>query len=149
MNVTDNLTPFFTDLANRKEMQKAVKKAQTKIAQGGVRAVKTEFRKTGIKHKPKTKSKYGDPAKGIKGYIIKDTNVVKLSIMGDFRLKWFEKGTVERATKAGGKRKSHRTGKIKSYLFFSIAVQQYLNEVKDIYAKSFEEALNKILRKTK
>lgn len=69
---------------------------------------------------------------------------VKVHIMGDFRLKFFEKGTNPRMTKGGDKRKKpHSTGQIVPKNFFAdaqTACEQQMYE-------AGQNALNKTLKK--
>ena len=61
--------------------------------------------------------KYGlQLIKGVKTRTDKDYLEAKVHIMGDYRLKWFEKGTKERITKKG-----YRRGKQGSINFFKAA----------------------------
>jgi hypothetical protein len=51
VTVKDGVTSFLVKIDD-KEMKKALKGASRKIVSVGVRTVKTEYRKTGIKHRP-------------------------------------------------------------------------------------------------
>lgn len=70
----------------------------------------------------------------------KDFSLAVVSIMGDFRLKWFEKGTDERKTKKGASR-----GMIGSEHFFADARADE-GAVFDAIARSLEKTINKALR---
>lgn len=71
----------------------------------------------------------------------KDYCEVSVSIMGDFRLKFFEKGTQLRTT-----RKSHANrGSIKGLNFFSDARNQS-GDVFDAINNSITESLNRIIK---
>lgn len=73
---------------------------------------------------------------GIKLRADRDYCEVSVSIMGDFRLKFFEKGTNLRKTKKGANR-----GSIKPLYFFREARQQ---DVADIINHSITESLKRI-----
>ena len=82
--------------------------------------------------------KYGlQLIKGIKTRIDKDYLEAKVHIMGDYRLKWFEKGTKERVTKKGYKR-----GKLSGINFFKAA--QNNTDIIKIITDSVDQSLNKI-----
>lgn len=80
----------------------------------------------------------------------------KVSIMGDHRLKWFEKGTQDRYTKGrkivGYQRnrairegKGHWTGRMTGQYFFRDA-RQDTNRIDDAMIKSINNALNKLIQ---
>jgi len=87
-----------------------------------------------------------------------------VAIMGDFRLKFFEKGTAERQTKgrkilgyykANGKTyhnklqregKGHRTGRIKAMNFFATARSDE-NTIQDIIFKNLDNEFHKLFTK--
>ncbi|MDR2286196.1 MAG: hypothetical protein LBE04_01780, partial [Prevotellaceae bacterium] len=64
------------------------------------------------------KGGYGNPQKGIKGRVLNNPLWVSLTIMGDFRLKWFENATKKRRTRKGG----YNRGKITATPFFVPAI---------------------------
>lgn len=79
----------------------------------------------------------------------------KVSIMGDHRLKWFEKGTNDRYTKGrkivGYQRnrairegKGHWTGRMTGQYFFRDARQE-TNRIDEAMAQSINNALNKLM----
>lgn len=79
----------------------------------------------------------------------------KVSIMGDHRLKWFEKGTQDRYTKGrkivGYQRnrairegKGHWTGRMTGQYFFKDA-RQDTNSIDEAMAQSINNALNKLM----
>ena len=83
--------------------------------------------------------KLGKPiTQGVKLTTEKAYNEVKVHIMGDFRLKFFEKGTKERLTKKGASR-----GSIKPLYFFRTA-RQNESEIDSAIFRSLDEQLNKI-----
>lgn len=77
----------------------------------------------------------------------------KVHIMGDFRLKFFEKGTVERFTrgKKGFRsgRKGHSTGAIKSIGFFKQAKADTEQQVFSILTANIKESIMKAILKGK
>lgn len=81
--------------------------------------------------------------KGEKAYL--ETNV---NIMGDFRLKWFEKGSWKsgmRFTKGGKKRKKpHKTGVFVAKPFFKPASEASIGDVETAIRESVENSLRKI-----
>jgi hypothetical protein len=160
IKTTDNITPALVQM-NTKDIQKAMKNGVRKAGQMGLKEIKQSYKKTGIKYHPDRKKKkdYGDPVKGIKA-IQSRKNVLdlKFSIMGDFRLKWFEKGTAKRKTERAYTYKNRKgtevavrvrsnRGSIKPVPFFAPATKRIMNEVKQIYEKSFDDAINKIVNK--
>ena len=76
---------------------------------------------------------------GIKSKADKDYCEVSVSIMGDFRLKFFEKGTKIRQTR---KTKANR-GSIKALNFFSTAREEDLS---DIISTSISQSLKRITK---
>jgi hypothetical protein len=92
--------------------------------------------------------------KGIK-YITSKSNLLSLmlSILGDYRLKWFEYGTSRRKTTSGYRRtkkgkvptsKDQNRGIIRATPFFMPAIRQLETEITKIYEESFDWAINKI-----
>jgi hypothetical protein len=131
-----------------------MKSTVSKVGRLGVKEIKQSYRKTGIKHPNKAgmKSKYDNPMKGIKAEISRSNILyVALSILGDFRLKWYEYGTVERNTgrKKKSMRKPHPTGRIKATPFFMSTIERIEKEIVKMYEESFEWAINRIKNKTK
>lgn len=76
--------------------------------------------------------------KGIKMKTDKAYSEVMVHIMGDYRLKWFEKGTKLRKTKKGAIR-----GLIKPHYFFKRS-RDSESEITDAIYNSINNALNKI-----
>lgn len=76
---------------------------------------------------------------GIKVKADKDYCEVSVSIMGDFRLKFFEKGTAERRLRRGGANR----GSIKPLYFFRQARQQ---DIDNTINNSITESLRRINR---
>jgi hypothetical protein len=92
------------------------------------------------------KDKYNNTLrKGIKVSVQKNNEEVKVHIMGNYKLKFFEIGTVPRYTKKWkGKslKKQRYTGSIKQYNFFRNAKQQTETQV----FNSIEENLETIIK---
>ena len=78
---------------------------------------------------------------GVRCKADKDYNEVTVSIMGDFRLKFFEKGTKVRQTRKTGANR----GSIKALNFFSSARADEGSITDNIY-KSIEASLKRITR---
>ncbi|PWM22827.1 MAG: hypothetical protein DBX40_08565 [Clostridiales bacterium] len=76
---------------------------------------------------------------GIKLKADKDYCEVSVSIMGDFRLKFFEKGTRQRSLRRGGANR----GSIKPLNFFREARQMNID---DVINNSLNESLSRINR---
>lgn len=82
-----------------KDQKKAMKTALRKSAQILVKRTKANLKQI-VKNSTKKSAKYGTSLQsGIKSKVNKDGTEAKVHIMGDFRLKFFEKGTKDRYTK--------------------------------------------------
>ena len=87
----------------------------------------------------RSSGKLGKPiTQGVKLTAEKAYNEVMVHIMGDYRLKFFEKGTKERLTKKGASR-----GSIRPLYFFRTA-RQNESEIDSAIFRSLDEQLNKI-----
>lgn len=91
----------------------AIKRALNKVKKETVKNLR-------LKHKSK------DMSKGVKVTVKKFGDEGKVHIMGDYRLKWFEKGTKKRKTKKG-----YNRGKIEEERFFDKARTAKESEVFD------------------
>ena len=91
----------------------AIKRALNKVKKETVKNLR-------LKHKSK------DMSKGVKVTVKKSGDEGKVHIMGDYRLKWFEKGTKKRKTKKG-----YNRGKIEEERFFDKARTAKESEVFD------------------
>lgn len=110
-----------------KKMNKAYKDALTKSLQPILKQSKINLRKSGIHGvndkfvSKKTGKTYKSMIQGVKTSVYvgnkDDESYGKVHIMGEFRLKWFEKGTSLRKTTRKGER-----GYIKPHWFFRDAV---------------------------
>lgn len=131
-----------------KDMQRVYKKALTDTVKPLVNETKKSLRRTGIKnvHKPYVSKKSGKTYKsmlqGIKSSIDvrnpKD-NYAKVHIMGEFRLKWFEKGTAHRHTERKGGR-----GSIRPYKFFSDTVKAKGEQCRTNLERSIKISIQKV-----
>ena len=109
-----------------KDMQRAYKKALTDSMKPLQNEAKKQLRRAGIKNvnKPYVSKKTGKTYKSMLQGIMTsvdvrdpEDNYAKVHIMGEFRLKWFEKGTSLRKTYSKGNR-----GRIHAKRFFRDAV---------------------------
>lgn len=94
--------------------------------------------------------------KGIKKKVDKAYTEVMVTLMGDYRNKWFEKGTQERHKKSNqidhywGKRAIYKkngasTGHIEGKRYFKDAQRIYDNDIQNTMNKTLEDELRKIL----
>lgn len=86
------------------------------------------------------------PTKGIKWKVAKDGFSIKVNILSDPRLKWFELGTKVRYTR-GKRRKLHSTGSIKPTNFFSNAKRDTESKVIQQLNESLEKQIIKLWNK--
>ena len=129
-----------------KDMQRIYKKALTDTVRPLVNETKKMLRRSNIKHvnKPyigKNGKTYKSMIQGIKSSVDvrnEDDNYAKVHIMGEFRLKWFEKGTAIRRTYKKGSR-----GRINARRFFRDAVDR----VGESCRSSLEENIKKSIQK--
>lgn len=88
---------------------------------------------------------------GIKyGRFKKDFGIRKVHILGEYRLKWFEKGTKERYQKTvNGKtlKKARRLGKMTGKRFFDTTINRDGNQTKQILRDTFQSEVYKIFNK--
>ena len=88
---------------------------------------------------------------GIKyGKFKKDLGVRKVHILGEYRLKWFEKGTAERYAKTyRGKtlKKVRRLGKMTGKRFFDTTINRDGEKAKEILRDTFQTEIYKIFNK--
>jgi len=136
--IQDNLSEVLKTLSS-KDVQKGTNRALKKVGSLVQREAKGELRrKVKITGKSKNSRKYGKMDKGIKSSVEGDE--VKVHIMGDYRLKFFEKGTAYRKT-----RKGYNRGSITARPFFAPAVKSVEHSVKDLFDLSFENEVSRIL----
>lgn len=135
------LTEKFSQL-NSKEQKKAKNTALKKAAQIIVKAAKQSL-STVTKHNRTPNYWNGKTLEsGIKVGKIKDDSDLKVHIMGDFRLKFFQAGTQLRKTRVGANR-----GAMKRTNFFGSAVDSSLPIAEKAIDTEFQAAVNKIWEK--
>lgn len=133
-----------------KQMNKAYRQALKKAIEPISKQAKSNLRKSGIKNVSKkyvgkNGRTYGSMVSGIKTSVdVRNPGEEwsKVHIMGDFRLKWFEKGTQLRKTNKGWNR-----GSISAKWFFRDAINQKskecLEQLDDLIKQSILKAYNK------
>lgn len=130
-----------------KDMQRVYKKALTDSVKPLVNETKKALRRTNIKNvsKPyigKNGKTYKSMIQGIKSSIdVRDPNdnYAKVHIMGEFRLKWFEKGTALRKTYKKGSR-----GKIYPRRFFRDAVENKGRECRETLENNIKKSIQRV-----
>ena len=133
-----------------KDMQRAYKKALTDSVKPLVNETKKQLRRAGIKNvnKPyigKNGKTYKSMLQGVKSSIdVRDPedNYAKVHIMGEFRLKWFEKGTSLRKTYSKGGR-----GRIHPHRFFRNAVDNKGRECRASLEEHIKKSIQKVWEK--
>jgi len=138
---TEELVKKFTELTGREQIRAkntTLKKASdilVKAARQSLRTVTKGYNRPNWWNGKTLES-------GIKYSRQKDSDVAKVHILGDFRLKFFELGTQLRRTKAGASRGVH-----KRHSFFQPTVQAKMSEVEDSMGRLFSESIDKIWNK--
>ena len=133
-----------------KQMNSAYRKGMKKSLEPILKQTKVNLRSSGIKHvnKPyigKNGKKYKSMLQGVKSSVyMGDTedSYGKVHIMGEFRLKWFEKGTTIRRTRKGWDR-----GSIEPKWYFRNAVNQRGKEAVDNLDENIRESIMKAWNK--
>lgn len=139
INGIEELTEKFAALTG-KEQKKAKNSALKKSAQVIVKAAKSNLRQVTKKAKSPNYWNGKSLESGIKVSKIRDnTDELKVHIFGDFRLKFFQSGTVIRKNKIGANR-----GAMKRTNFFTNAVDANLSKAEDIIDTTFSETIQKI-----
>lgn len=134
-----------------KDMQRAYKKALTDSVKPLQNETKKQLRRSSIKNvnKPyigKNGKTYKSMLQGVKSSIdVRDPedNYAKVHIMGEFRLKWFEKGTALRKTYKKGSR-----GRIRPYRFFSDAVDKKGEECRTSLEDNIKKSIQRVWERT-
>ena len=135
---------LFAELNSKKQKQvhkQALKQATVIL----VKEVKSNVRQ--VVKKSNTRNRWNGKTfiSGIRSSINREVTEGKVHIMGDFRLKFFELGTVERFKKKTKGRPS--TGKISATYFFKRAREaketEITNSMNDIITKSIEKVNGK------
>ena len=129
---------------DNKKMNKAYKNALLKSVEPIKKQTKLNLRKSGIKNVGKKYigkygKVYGSMISGIKSSVDVSSagnEWAKVHIMGEFRLKWFEKGTALRKTDKGWNR-----GSISPKWFFRSAVMQKSKESQDMLEDNIKESI--------
>lgn len=136
-----------------KKMNKAYKDALTKSLQPILKQTKTNLRTSGIKNVSKkyvgrNGKTYKSMLQGVKTSVYvgnkEDDNYGKVHIMGEFRLKWFEKGTSLRKTSKGWNR-----GSIGAKWFFRSAFMSKGKEAVDTLDDNIRESIMRAWNKQK
>ena len=130
-----------------KDMQRAYKKALTDSMKPLQNEAKKQLRRAGIKNvnKPyigKNGKTYKSMLQGIMTSVdVRDPedNYAKVHIMGEFRLKWFEKGTALRKTNSKGGR-----GRIHAKRFFRNAVDNKGEQCRASLEENIKKSIQKV-----
>lgn len=131
-----------------KDMQKVYRKALTDVVKPLVKETKKSLRRSGIKRvdkayvSRKTGKTYKSMLQGIKSSVDvrkPNDNYAKVHIMGEFRLKWFEKGTLHRQTERKGGR-----GSIHAHGFFKDAVKAKGEQCRTNLEQSIKISIQKV-----
>ena len=134
-----------------KDMQRAYRKALTDSMKPLQNEAKKQLRRAGIKNvnKPYVSKKTGKTYKSmIQGIMTSvdvrdpEDNYAKVHIMGEFRLKWFEKGTALRKTYSKGNR-----GRIHAKRFFRNAVDNKGRECRESLEENIKKSIQKVWEK--
>lgn len=134
-----------------KDMQRTYKKALTDSMKPLQNEAKKQLRRAGIKNvnKPYVSKKTGKTYKSMLQGIMTsvdvrdpDDNYAKVHIMGEFRLKWFEKGTALRKTYSKGGR-----GRIHAKRFFRNAVDNKGRECRESLEQNIKKSIQKVWEK--
>lgn len=142
--------------ATRKVFLRSVRKGMNLLA----RDTATRFKRLhpGYKQKERYRRLKDGRWKKEKGKIAtvatrKRENVVMVHIMGDYRAKWFEKGTRARFTRShriiGGVRrgKGHRSGRIRPEWFFKMAQVATARQVENKISSEIKKEITKQVKK--
>ena len=142
---TKNVINLFADLNSRQQKRSyrnALRKAANILSKEARRQLKREIG-SAINHRNNWNNK--TLGSGIKVKVKKDGTEAKVHIMGDFRLKFFEKGTKKRYLR---KSKSYR-GKMKALYFFKNAKRNKESEIFSKMDSLLEQSIQKISSKNK
>lgn len=123
----------------KKAHREALRKASSIVVTAARRNLRKEFGTTATKKASKTGKSLQS---GIKSSIGKQGDSAKIHIMGDFRLKWFEKGTNSRNTK-----KKYNRGSIRGKYFFKEAKSQTEAKVFESITDYLKKAIIKLAQK--
>lgn len=147
---TKDVLRLFADLSPKKQ-SRAFKNALKRGAQILVRETRKQLRASGIKGVTKRHPEWKNISlnSGIKyGISRKQDNMATVHIMGDFRLKFFEKGTAPRHyIRKVGAGKVHNTGSIRGVNFFARAKSLKETEIFENMNRLLAESIQKIANK--
>ena len=136
---------------NPKEQKKLHKKTLSDVNRILVNETKRNLRQVTGRSRTKGSvtqkgAKRGSLESGITSRVWKSNKGATVTILGDYRLKWFEEGTVERLTKKnmGRYHKTKSSGKMKPSKFFQKAVDSKKNTAIQEVQNAFEKNLKKI-----
>ena len=129
-----------------RQMNSAYKKGMKKSLDPILKQTKANLRASGIKgvskaYVGKNGKRYMSMIQGVKSSVYignTEDSFGKVHIMKEFRLKWFEKGTVLRKTSKGASR-----GSIKPKWFFRSAVEQRAREAERSLDRNISESIMK------
>jgi hypothetical protein len=127
-------------------IRKTLKQVATMLKTQTVRNLKKVTERSNEKGSVTNKGSAKQPlVNGITSKVWKRNDGATITIMGDYRLKWFENGTVERTTKKTDKRykKPKSTGKMKASHFFSNAINEKQKTVVDDINKELTKQISK------
>jgi hypothetical protein len=130
----------FADLTG-KEQKKVYRNALRKAARLLVSESKQQLRSiVGSKVNSRNRWNGKTLGSGIKLKVDKDATEAKIHILGDFRLKFFEKGTVTRTLRKNGANR----GVMTAHYFFRTAKENKENEVFSSLDNLISESINRI-----
>lgn len=145
INVDDKSLMIALSNMSFKKMNSVYKKAMKKSLEPLVKQTKQNLRKSGIKNVGKKKMTstgklWPSMLSGIKTSINTDDNkgdsYGKVHILGEYRLKFFEKGTKTRKTKKG-----YNRGSISPRWFFRSAVSEKTRECENILDENIRKSI--------
>ncbi len=123
-----------------KAHREALKKGSSILVTAARRNLRKELGTTATKKASKTGKSLQS---GIRYWVGKQGNFAKVHIMGDYRLKWFEKGTDSRKTKNKGLNR----GRISGRYFFKEAKSQTEAKVFNSITDYLKKAIIKLAQK--
>jgi len=140
---TKDVLNMFADLTG-KEQKKVYRNALRIAARILVKEAKQQLRGV-IGSKINSKNKWNGKTlgSGIKLKLDKEATEAKVHIMGDFRLKFFEKGTKNRTLRKNGANR----GAMTAHYFFRTAKSDKENEIFNSLDKIISESINRVANK--
>ena len=136
---TRQVLKMFAELNSKK--QKKVHRTALRSATGIlVRETRKNFRK--VVKKPNSRNRWNGRtfSSGIKSSINREATEGKVHILGDFRLKFLELGTVERRKRKTGA----KTGRITARYFFKRARESKEKEISNSMNSIIEQSIKKV-----